>query len=215
MSVDSPPQLFLQQVASGWTGLCYALPTMALSFVYTYQHQLNHPNPHVRASTRHRPASIGTCRACNRELYMSVLLTATTTPRSSYGATACLLMCMFRLIGYTCLSSVCPAPRYLAVAGGRRPPLDDNTLSLSGAGHSIRMASSLSSHYLPHSFFRCHLCTSTLYPGAPRCYLSSRSVLVPHRATFWGRCCCSRCAYGSLHVASHPDPYLLRQLIPS
>ena len=33
--------------------VCSALPTMVLSFMSTYQHQLNHPNPHVKASTRH------------------------------------------------------------------------------------------------------------------------------------------------------------------
>ena len=53
ISADSPPETFLQPVAAGWTGLCSALPTMVLSFMSTYQHQLNHPNPHVRASTRH------------------------------------------------------------------------------------------------------------------------------------------------------------------
>ena len=53
ISADSPPESFLQPIAFGWTGLCSALPTMVPSFVSTYQHQLNHPNPHVRASTRH------------------------------------------------------------------------------------------------------------------------------------------------------------------
>ena len=52
ISADSPPEVFLQPVASGWIGLCNALPTMILSSMSTYQHQLNHPNPHVKASTR-------------------------------------------------------------------------------------------------------------------------------------------------------------------
>ena len=52
ISADSPPETFLQPVAAGWTGLCSALPTMVLSFMSTYQHQLNRPNQHVRASTR-------------------------------------------------------------------------------------------------------------------------------------------------------------------
>ena len=53
INADHPPELFLPPVTSGWTGLCSALPTMVLSFVSTYQHQLNHPNPHVQASTHH------------------------------------------------------------------------------------------------------------------------------------------------------------------
>ena len=53
ISADHPPEIFPRPVTSGWTGLCSALPTMVLSFMSTYQHQLNHPNPHVRASTRH------------------------------------------------------------------------------------------------------------------------------------------------------------------
>ena len=53
ITADHPPELFLQPVTSGWTSLCSALPTMVLSFMSTYQHQLNHPNPHVKASTRH------------------------------------------------------------------------------------------------------------------------------------------------------------------
>ena len=52
ISADHPLELFLQPVASGWIGLCNALPAMVLSFMSTYQQQLNHPNPHVRASTR-------------------------------------------------------------------------------------------------------------------------------------------------------------------
>ena len=53
INADSPPESFLQLVACGWSSLCSPLPTMVLSFMSTYQHQLNHPNPHVRASTRH------------------------------------------------------------------------------------------------------------------------------------------------------------------
>ena len=53
ISAVSPPESFLQPVASGWTGLCSALPTVVLSFMSTYQHQMNHPNSHVRASARH------------------------------------------------------------------------------------------------------------------------------------------------------------------
>ena len=49
----SSPELFLQPVTSGWTGLCSALPTIVLSFMSTYQHQLNHRNSRVKASTRH------------------------------------------------------------------------------------------------------------------------------------------------------------------
>ena len=50
---DLPPEVFLQLITSGCTRLCSALPTMVLSFMSTYQHHLNHPNPHVTASNRH------------------------------------------------------------------------------------------------------------------------------------------------------------------
>ena len=53
ISAAHPPELFLQPVASGWTGLCNALPTMVVPFMSTYQHRWNHPNPHVKASIRH------------------------------------------------------------------------------------------------------------------------------------------------------------------
>ena len=53
INADHSLELFLQSVTFGWTGLCSALPTMVLSFMSTYQHQLNHPNPHFKASTRH------------------------------------------------------------------------------------------------------------------------------------------------------------------
>ena len=36
ISADHPPELFLQPLASGWTYVCSALPTMVLSFVSTY-----------------------------------------------------------------------------------------------------------------------------------------------------------------------------------
>ena len=42
---------------------------------------------------------------------MSVHLTTTTTLCLSYGATACLWMCMFRHIGYSCLSFGVPSTR--------------------------------------------------------------------------------------------------------
>ena len=53
ISADHPLNSFRPSMVSGWTGLCSALPTMVRSFMSTYHHQLNHPNLHVQASTRH------------------------------------------------------------------------------------------------------------------------------------------------------------------
>ena len=156
ISADFPRESFLQPVASGWTGLCSALPTMILSFMSAYQHQLHHPNPRVRVSTRH-----GLLQALTRFHWdMPCLHQGILHVCPAHSNDHCLFVIWCHRLSVDVhlpshwLHMPSPLPGYLAVASGRRPPLDDNTLSLSGPSHPVMMACSLSSHHLPRSFLR-------------------------------------------------------------
>ena len=219
---DHPLELFLQPVTSGWTGLCSALPTMVLSFMSTYQHQLNHPNPHVRASTRH--GLLQALTRFHRDMPCLQQGVHHVCPAHSDDHSLFVIWC-HRLsidmhVPHHALHMPPPMPPLsgnLPMAGGRCTPLDVSALTPPRPSHPLRVACSLPPHLLPDHFLRCYMCAKASIPGlfhgpAGRC-LYSGCILVPDGASFRGCCACPGCGHGSLQFASHSHPHFLRQLI--